>query len=167
MEQQGKGKIISSPTLMVIQNETANIEVNNPFPENRTSTAVSEDGTTTTTEVSFPDIWTKLKIIPQVTSNKDIFMEVAVEKDSKGQQATFENNTFTGVNTHKLETKIIIENNGTAVIGGVFTEQKKDGKSNVPYFSKIPVLGNLFKSTSKESIREELLIFINASIVEG
>ena len=72
--------------------------------------------------------WTKLKIIPQVTSNKDIFMEVAVEKDSKGQQATFENNTFTGVNTHKLETKIIIENNGTAVIGGVFTEQKKDGK---------------------------------------
>jgi len=167
MEQQGKGKIISSPTLMVIQNETANIEVNNPFPENRTSTEVSEDGTTTTTEVSFPDIWTKLKIVPQVTSNKDIFMEVAVEKDSKGQQATFENNTFTGVNTHKLETKIIIENNGTAVIGGVFTEQKKDGKSNVPYFSKIPVLGNLFKSTSKESIREELLIFINASIVEG
>ena len=167
MEQKGKGKIISSPTLMVIQNETAAIEVNNPFPENRTSTSVSEDGTTTTTEVSFPDIWTKLKIVPQVTSNKDIFMEVAVEKDSKGQQATFENNTFTGVNTHKLETKIIIENNGTAVIGGVYTEQRKDGKSNVPYFSQIPLLGNLFKSTSKESIREELLIFINASIVEG
>lgn len=167
MEQQGKGKIISSPTLMVIQNEVASIEVNNPFPENRTSTNVTQDGTTTTTEVSFPDIWTKLKIVPQVTSNKDIFMEVAVEKDSKGQQATFENNTFTGVNTHKLETKIIIQNNGTAVIGGVYTEQKKDGKSNVPYFSKIPVLGNLFKSTSKESIREELLIFINASIVEG
>lgn len=167
MEQANKGRIISSPTLLVIQNETASIEVNNPFPENRTSTEVSEGGTTTTTEVSFPDIWTKLKITPQVTSNEDIFMDVAVEKDSKGQQAIFDANTFTGVNTHKLETKIVINNHGTAVIGGVYTENKKDGGSGVPFFSKIPILGWLFKNKSIENTREELLIFINASIIEG
>ncbi len=167
MEQANKGRIISSPTLMVIQNETASIEVNNPFPENRTSTEVSEGGTTTTTEVSFPNIWTKLKITPQVTSNEDIFMEVAVEKDSKGQQAIFDANTFTGVNTHKLETKIVLNNHGTAVIGGVYTENKKDGGSAVPFFSKIPILGWLFKNKTTENTREELLIFINASIVEG
>jgi type IV pilus assembly protein PilQ len=104
LEQTNNGRIISSPSLLVIQNETANIEVNNPFPENRTSTEVSDEGATTTTEVSFPDIWTKLRITPQVTSNEDIFMEVMVEKDSKGQQAIFDDNTFTGVNKHKLET---------------------------------------------------------------
>jgi len=166
MEQADKGRIISSPTLMVIQNETANIEVNNPFPENRTSTEVTDTGTTTTTSVSFPSIWTKLKITPQVTSNEDIFMEVAVEKDSKGQQATFDQNTFTGVNSHKLETKIVLDNHGTAVIGGVYTENKKNGGSAVPFFSKIPIFGWLFKNKSIDNTREELLIFINASIVE-
>jgi type IV pilus assembly protein PilQ len=167
LEQQNKGRIISSPSLLVIQNETASIEVNNPFPENRTSTEVSDEGSTTTTEVSFPDIWTKLRITPQVTSNKDIFMEVYVEKDSKGQQAIFDENTFTGVNEHKLETKIILKNHGTAVIGGVFTENKKDGSSSVPFISKIPILGWMFKNKSVENTREELLIFINASIVEA
>ncbi len=163
MEQANKGKIISSPTLMVIQNQEASIEVNNPFPENRTSTSVDTEGATTTTSVSFSDIWTKLKITPQVTSNDDIFMSVSVEKDSKGQQATFENNTYTGVNSHKLDTKIIVKNNGTAVIGGVYTENKQDSKSSVPFLSKVPLLGNLFKSTAKEKNKEELLIFINAS----
>jgi type IV pilus assembly protein PilQ len=167
LEQTNNGRIISSPSLLVIQNETANIEVNNPFPENRTSTEVSDDGATTTTEVSFPDIWTKLKITPQVTSSDDIFMEVMVEKDSKGQQAIFDDNTFTGVNSHKLETKIILQNHGTAVIGGLFTENEKDGNSSVPFFSKIPVLGWLFKNTNTENSRAELLIFINASVVEG
>ncbi len=167
LEQLNKGRIISSPSFLVIQNETAVIEVNNPFPENRTSTSVSEEGTTTTTSVSFSDIVTKLEITPQVTSNKDIFMEVFVEKDSKGQQQTFDNNIFTGVNTHKLETKIVVENDGTAVIGGVFTESEKNVKSSVPFFNKIPLLGWLFKNKSDEKTREELLIFINASIVQS
>ncbi len=167
LEQTNNGRIISSPSLLVIQNETANIEVNNPFPENRTSTEVNEDGATTTTEVSFPDIWTKLKITPQVTSNEDIFMEILVEKDSKGQQAIFDDNIFTGVNSHKLETKIILKNHGTAVIGGLFTENEKDSNSSVPWFSKLPILGWLFKNKNTENNRAELLIFINASVVEG
>lgn len=166
LEQMNKGRIISSPSFLVIQNETALIEVNNPFPENRTSTEVTEEGTTTTTSVSFSDIVTKLEITPQVTSNRDIFMEVFVEKDSKGQQATFDNNIFTGVNTHKLETKIIVEDTGTAVIGGVYTESEKTGRSSVPFFHKIPLLGWLFKNKARETSREELLIFINATIVE-
>jgi type IV pilus assembly protein PilQ len=167
LEQTNQGRIISSPSLLVIQNETANIEVNNPFPENRTSTEVSDEGATMTTEVSFPDIWTKLKITPQVTSNEDIFMEVAVEKDSKGQQAIFDDNTFTGVNSHKLETKIILKNHGTAVIGGLFTENEKEGQSSVPWLSKIPILGWLFKNKNTENTKAELLIFINATVVEG
>ncbi|MCJ7500095.1 type IV pilus secretin PilQ [bacterium] len=167
LEQTNNGRIISSPSLLVIQNETANIEVNNPFPENRTSTEVSDEGSTTTTEVSFPDIWTKLKITPQVTSSDDIFMEVLVEKDSKGQQAIFDDNIFTGVNSHKLETKIIIKNHGTAVIGGLFTENEGESNSSVPFFSKIPVLGWLFKNKNTSNNRDELLIFINATIVEG
>ena len=167
LEQTNNGRIISSPSLLVIQNETANIEVNNPFPENRTSTEVTDEGATTTTEVSFPDIWTKLKITPQVTSNDDIFMEVLVEKDSKGQQAIFDDNIFTGVNKHKLETKIILQNHGTAVIGGLFTENEKDSNSQVPWFSQIPIIGWLFKNKNTENTKAELLIFINATVVEG
>jgi len=166
LEQTNNGRIISSPSLLVIQNETANIEVNNPFPENRTSTEVSDEGATTTTEVSFPDIWTKLKITPQVTSNDDIFMEINVEKDSKGQQAIFDDNIFTGVNKHRLETKIILKNHGTAVIGGLFTEDETEGQSSVPFFSKIPVLGWMFKNKNTENTKAELLIFINATVIE-
>jgi len=90
-----------------------------------------------------------------------------VEKDSKGQQAIFDDNTFTGVNSHKLETKIIIQNHGTAVIGGLFTENEKDAQSSVPLFSRIPILGWMFKNNNTENSRAELLIFINATIIEG
>jgi type IV pilus assembly protein PilQ len=165
LEQTNNGRIISSPSLLVIQNETASIEVNNPFPENRSSTSQSDAGTTTTTDVSFPDIKTKLEITPQVTSNEDIFMEVKVEKDSKGAQASFEGNTFTGINTHKLDTKIIVQNNGTAVIGGVYTEEETEGQGSVPFFSKVPIFGWLFKNKNTSNSRNELLIFINATIV--
>jgi type IV pilus assembly protein PilQ len=165
LEQTNNGRIISSPSLLVIQNETASIEVNNPFPENRSSTTQSDTGTTTTTDVTFPDIKTKLTITPQVTSNQDIFMEVSVEKDSKGATASFEGNTFTGINTHKLQTKIIIKNNGTAVIGGVYTEEETEGQGSVPFFSKIPIFGWLFKNKNTSNSRNELLIFINATIV--
>ncbi|MDT8394965.1 MAG: type IV pilus secretin PilQ [bacterium] len=165
LEQSNNGRIISSPSLLVIQDETASIEVNNPFPENRSSTSQSDAGTTTTTDVSFPDIKTKLQITPQVTSNQDIFMEVNVEKDSKGASASFEGNTFTGINTHKLDTKIIVKNNGTAVIGGVYTEEETDGQGSVPFFSKVPIFGWLFKNKNTSNSRNELLIFINATIV--
>ncbi len=167
MEQANKGKIISSPSLLVVENQQANIEVNNPFPENRTSTSTSDTGTTNTTSVSFPNLWTKLKITPHVTANKDIFMDVYVEKDSKGAQAIFDQNTFTGVNTHSLTTKIVIKNHGTAVIGGLFTESSKDGKSGIPFLSKVPVLGLLFQNKTEDKTREEMLIFINASVMEA
>ena len=165
LEQTNNGRIISSPSLLVIQNETASIAVDNPFPENRSSTSQSDAGTTTTTDVSFPSIKTKLEITPQVTSNEDIFMEVSVEKDSKGASASFEGNTFTGINTHKLDTKIIVKNNGTAVIGGVYTEEETEGQGSVPFLSKVPIFGWLFKNKNTSNSRNELLIFINATIV--
>ncbi len=71
------------------------------------------------------------------------------------------------MNTHKLETKIMLGNHGTVVIGGVYTEAEKDGGGGVPFLSKIPILGWLFKNKNTEKTREELLIFLNATVVES
>jgi type IV pilus assembly protein PilQ len=167
MENNGNGKIISSPSLLVVENQQANIEVNNPFPEDRTSTTTGANGQTNTSSVTFSDLWTKLKITPHVTANKDIFMDVYVEKDSKGDTVPLSTGTFTGVNTHSLTTKIVVKNHGTAVIGGLFTESNKDSKGGIPFLSKIPVLGYLFRNTTESKTREEMLIFINAAVMEN
>jgi len=81
---------------------------------------------------------------------------VKVNKDSPGQQ------TLSGpaINTKNVQTQVLVENGGTVVLGGIFEQEERTTETKVPLLGDIPVVGYLFKTTSRTSDRKELLIFI-------
>jgi type IV pilus assembly protein PilQ len=88
-------------------------------------------------------------------------MNVEVTKDSVGQ-------IFAGVpsiNTKSVKTQVLVENGGTVVIGGIFEQVESTDVTKVPFLGDIPYLGNLFKTTNKQSNKVELLIFLTPKVL--
>jgi type IV pilus assembly protein PilQ len=154
LEADGKGKIISSPRVVTEDNVPAIIEqgVELPYQQATSSGATS---------VTFKKANLKLEVTPQITPDGNVVLDVDVAKDSKGESTS----SGFAINTQHVKTKVMVENGGTVVLGGIYqmTESRNDDK--VPLIGDIPVVGNLFKSTSRQNTKTELLVFITPKIV--
>ena len=154
MESEGEGKIISSPKIVTLDNKEATITQGLRYPYLK----LDESGNTTTV---FEDIDLVLKVKPHVTPDNRISMNIKIEKKDLGVEYAA-GRSFT---TKTAETELLIDDGNTVVIGGIIKTSKSSGVSGVPWLSKIPLLGWLFKSTNKTDNKEELLIFITPRIV--
>jgi type IV pilus assembly protein PilQ len=154
LEADGKGKIISSPRVVTEDNVPAIIEqgVELPYQQATSSGATS---------VAFKKANLKLEVTPQITPDGNVVLEVDVAKDSKGEATT----AGFAINTQHVKTKVMVENGGTVVLGGIYQMTETHNDTKVPLFGDIPVVGNLFKSTSRENTKTELLVFITPKIV--
>jgi type IV pilus assembly protein PilQ len=154
LEADGKGKIISSPRVVTEDNVAAVIEqgVELPYQQATSSGATS---------VTFKKANLRLEVTPQVTPDGNVVLDVDVAKDSKGE------NTASGfaINTQHVKTKVMVENGGTVVLGGIYQQSENTDDSKVPLFGDLPVVGHLFKSTSRSTSKTELLVFITPKIV--
>jgi len=121
---------------------------------------VDEDGNTTT---EYKDIELVLEVTPHVTSDKRISMTINITKDDIGLAASTDSPWFT---TKEASTELLIDDSNTVVIGGIIKTTKHTYEGGVPWLSKIPVLGWLFKTEYKKDNKEELLIFITPKIVQ-
>jgi type IV pilus assembly protein PilQ len=90
-----------------------------------------------------------------------VVLDVDVTKDSKGE------NTSSGfaINNQHVKTKVMVENGGTVVLGGIYQQSETDSESKVPLMGDLPVVGHLFKNTARSTQKTELLIFITPKIV--
>jgi type IV pilus assembly protein PilQ len=88
-------------------------------------------------------------------------LEVDVAKDSRGADTT----SGPAINTQHVRTKVMVENGGTVVLGGIYQQTQTTDVNKVPLFGDIPVLGHLFKNTARTDQKTELLIFITPKIV--
>jgi type IV pilus assembly protein PilQ len=154
MESEGEGKIISSPKIVTLDNKEATITQGLRYPYLK----LDESGNTTTV---FEDIDLVLKVKPHVTPDDRISMNITIEKKDLGLEYAA-GRSFT---TKTAETELLIDDGNTVVIGGIIKTSKSSGVSGVPWLSKIPLIGWLFKSTNKTDNKEELLIFITPRIV--
>lgn len=159
MEELGQVEILSNPKVFVVQNEEAIINVGRQLPIPKTDA----EGNRT---VEFKDVGIMLKVIPQVTADQRIFMEVEVERSDKGEDVkTTEGEQFS-IDTQRAQTKVLLNNGETSVIGGLFQQTKSNSNSKVPGLSGIPLLGWLFQSKSVRDSRQELLIFLTPKVVQ-
>jgi len=90
-----------------------------------------------------------------------VILDVDVNKDSRGELT----NAGPAINTKHVKTQVLVENGGTVVIGGIFTQNDRDETNKVPFLGDLPVVGNLFKNTVRYSNRTELLVFITPKVV--
>jgi len=154
LEADGRGKIISSPRVITADKVKATIEQGTEIPyQNATSSGA--------TSVEFKKAVLKLEVTPQITPEGSIFLDVRVNKDSRGQE------TLSGpaIDTKNVQTQVLVDNGGTVVLGGIFEQQERNTVTKVPFLGDLPVIGYLFKTTSRTSDRSELLIFITPRIV--
>ncbi len=155
METKGEVKIISSPRVVTLDNKEATISQGQEIPY-----TTVDDGEADT---EFKDALLQLKVIPHVTPDDRISMKINIEETELGEAK------FSGqeppLNTKQAETELLVNDGDTIVIGGIIQQTEREGVGGVPYLSKIPLLGHLFKRSSRSSEKTELLIFITPSVV--
>lgn len=154
LEADGKGKIISSPRVITADQMKALIEQGTELPYQQATSSGA-------TSVSFRKANLKLEVTPQITPDGNVILDVDVNKDSVGAETT----AGFAINTKHVKTQVLIDNGGTVVIGGIYTQEERSSVSKVPFFGDIPVLGNLFKTTGKTNDKTELLIFLTPKIL--
>ncbi|MBI2895203.1 MAG: type IV pilus secretin PilQ [Deltaproteobacteria bacterium] len=156
MEETGTLRIISSPRVLTLDNREAHIEQGTLIPYSQ----VSAQGVQT----AFQEAKLRLKVRPHVTADGSVLMKVHITRD----EPDFNNTGARGDPTilkREAETELLIEDQHTAVIGGIYTRNSGQQFSQVPFFSDIPVLGWFFKNRTDTDRRSELLIFLTPRIV--
>ncbi|QTR49944.1 type IV pilus secretin PilQ [Candidatus Thiothrix anitrata] len=156
LQAESKGEIISTPKVMTSNQTKATIEqgVEIPYQEASASGATS---------VSFKKAVLSMEVTPQITPDEHISMDLKVNQDTVGQ-------VFAGVpsiNTREIQTKVLVENGQTVVLGGVHEEENLRDTTKVPVLGDVPVLGRLFRTDRKSNDKRELLIFVTPKIVDG
>lgn len=154
LEADGKGKVVSSPRVVTEDSQKALIEQGTQIPY---ALATSSGATS----IAFVNAELSLAVTPQITPDGNVILDVDVHNDSIGQQTT----AGLAINTKHVKTQALVENGGTIVLGGVFVQDVEDSVTKTPLLGDIPILGNLFKTTSKSDSRTELLVFITPKIV--
>ncbi|MGA0032257.1 MAG: type IV pilus secretin PilQ [Burkholderiales bacterium] len=155
LQADGKGKIISSPRVITADKVEATIEQGTEIPYQ----AATSSGATS---VSFKKATLSLKVKPQVTPDDNVIMTLRINKDSVGQ------NTLSGpsIDTKQISTEVLVENGGTVVIGGIYTQDERSTTTKVPVLGDLPYVGFLFKNNQRVDDRRELLIFISPKILK-
>ena len=154
LEADGKGKIISSPRVVTEDNIPAVIEqgVELPYQQATSSGATS---------IAFRKASLRLEVTPQVTPDGNVVLDVDVAKDSRGENTT----AGPAINTQHVKTKVMVENGGTVVLGGIYQQSETNDTTQVPVLGNIPVVGTLFKTNSRATTKTELLVFITPRII--
>ena len=155
-ETQGDAKVISSPKIATLDNKEASVEQGLRIPY----TKLAADGTPTE---EFLEANLKLTVTPHVTNDGHIKMSIKVKKDEPNYGKVSIYGT-PSVDKKEAITEVLVKDNGVVVIAGIYTIKKDESSTGVPLFSKIPVLGWLFKKELKTNETKDLLIFISPKI---
>jgi type IV pilus assembly protein PilQ len=154
LEQDGNGKIVSSPRVITADQVKALIEQGEELPYQQATSSGA-------TAVAFRKAILKLEVTPQITPEGYVLLDLDVNKDSVGRP------TLQGfaIDTKHVRTQVLVENGGTVVIGGIFTQENLEEINKVPLLGDIPYMGWLFKNRLLTTKKTELLVFITPKIV--
>jgi type IV pilus assembly protein PilQ len=155
-EQKGVGKLISKPKMVTQNNQTATIKQGTKLP---VQTIVNN-----TVSVQFMDVVLELQVTPQITAEGNVYMDVTVTNDQI-DSAIPRVQGIPAIDTQEANSKVLIADGGTIVIGGIIVSSQRTTIHLVPLFGSIPVVGNLFKHTTVSSTSQELLFFLTPRIL--
>ena len=156
-EENRKGKVISSPRVVTLDNREAVIKqgVAIKFVE------VTDDKITT----SFVDAVLELKVTPHITANKSIIMKIKVSRNAP--QLSAATGEVVGIDKNEATTEALVRDGETMVLGGIYVVENGHNRNKVPFLADIPLLGAVFRSATVADERRELLIFVTPRIVLG
>lgn len=149
LEADGKGKVVSSPRVVTADKVKAVIEQGTELPYQVASASGA-------TSIAFRKANLMLEVTPQITPEGNVILELDINKDTVGQSTP----AGFAIDTKHVKTQVLVENGGTVVIGGIFTQLEREDTTKVPFFGDLPGIGVLFRNKAKVSNKQEMLVFI-------
>ena len=163
----GSSNIISTPSLITMNNEEAEVKVTQEIPlitGSYNNTTASVGGTTSPFQtIQREEVGTILKVTPHINEGNSVQLKIEQEDSSPG--AKLQNSADISTNKRSIKTTVLIEDGGIIVLGGLMSDTVQQSEDRVPILGAIPLLGNLFKSRSGSRQKKNLLVFIRPKIL--
>lgn len=161
LENNNRGKVLSNPRLLTTDNKKAVLEQGTEIPY------VTPGSANSPPTVAFKKAVLSLGVVPQISPNGRIIMNLQVRKDTIGELVNVQGGgQIPSIDTRNIDTQVTVNNGQTVVLGGVYELSSRQDAQKVPFLGDIPVLGNLFKHNVNSEQKAELLIFITPYVVE-
>ena len=163
----GSSNIISTPSLITMNNEEAEVKVTQEIPlitGSFSSTTASVSGTTSPFQtIQREEVGTILKVTPHINEGNSVQLKIEQEDSSPGAKLT--DSADISTNKRSIKTTVLIEDGGIIVLGGLMSDTVTESEDRVPGLGAIPLIGNLFKSRSGSRQKKNLVVFIRPRIM--
>lgn len=160
-------EVLSSPQLMVLNNQTASLQVGNQVPIiTQQAVDVQNTGAPLVNTVQYENTGVILQVTPRVNRGGEVMMDITQEVSDVSSTIT----SSTGspvIEQRKITSSVAVQDGETVTLGGLISKQDNSTKSGIPYLAEVPVLGNLFRDTTKGFTRTELLVLITPHVVDN
>lgn len=161
LEARERLKILSSPRISTVNNQEASILIGDKFPIT-VETFDPQTAVRTVTLDHYEQIGVQLNVVPQISGDLGVNLIIHPAVSTVG---TLVENRFPVIQTREADTQVLVGSGDTAVIGGLLQERDRSDRTGVPGLKGVPVIGELFKSKSRERVTVDLLIFVTPTIV--
>jgi general secretion pathway protein D len=160
-----KVRVISSPKLVTLNNHQAELQVGDQVPvTTQSAVSVATAGAPIVNTVQMRDTGVILQVTPRVNKNGLVQLDISQEVSNSIPTTTSGIDSPT-IQERRLSSTVVVKNGDTVALGGLITENVTTSKSGVPYLAKIPVLGALFRDTSNNKTRTELILLITPRVM--
>ena len=166
LESQGNANILSTPSLLTLDNEEAFITVGQQVPfvtGSYTNTGASNGVANPFQTIQRENVGVTLQVTPQINEGDSVVMDIVQEVSSISQQVLSASDVIT--NERKIETKVLAKDGDIVVLGGLVKDDVQDSQQGVPLLSDIPLFGRLFRSDVVSVTKSNLLVFIRSTII--
>jgi general secretion pathway protein D len=167
----GNFKVISRPMVFTSNNKKAIIASGTeiPVPVSTLSSVVANTGVTGTnigqqSNIQFKKVALQLEVVPLINSEKEVSLDILQKIDSLAGTQIIDGNSIPTIATRYIRTNVAAPNGGTIVLGGLITDNKRKDYKGIPILDRIPLLGYLFRSTTKNKMRTELIILMRPEV---
>lgn len=159
-ESQDQIRVVSSPRVVAVNNEVATIMQSTNIPNVTLATV----GASTVQSVTYLPVEMRLEVTPQVTSENDVIMQIKIKREFAGAR---KEGIPPDINKREANTRALVRNGSTAVIGGIYQSDTDSNETGVPWLRNLPVLGWFFKNRNETNEKNELLVFLTPRIINA
>jgi len=170
LEQTSRFRILSRPTVFTSNNKKAIIASGQevPIPTNTLTNVVGSNvvanQAAVSSNVEYKKVALQLEVVPLINSEKEVSLDILQKLDSLGENVDIGGNKIPKINTRYVRTNVSAPNGSTIVLGGLIEETKNRSATGIPVLSRIPYLGALFRSTTSDKTRQELIILMRPEV---
>jgi len=166
METSGNTKTLSAPSMVVMNNQNAHIQVGDRIPVNQTSVNTGIGNTTSFSQVEYLDTGVILNVQPRINPGGLVYMNISQQVSQPNNSVPLVNGNRT-ISKRELATQVAVQSGQTVLLGGLIQQDEGNTDTGIPGLNRIPVLGRLFGSTNRSRNRTELIVLITPRVIRG